>query len=134
MSLTSEFLNIATYITRTDNAFIYYQEYAKGGTPLSLLINVPIENIENLLNSNCSEKIITSIELEGIILKLIELQQSGIQVVSTRIPLLEQKFKFKGYRRVEFKYEDTQGVHTLTITHKRKEIILEVKVNTFYNR
>lgn len=53
----------------------------------------------------CSEKIITSKRLDGIIVKLIDLRQSGVLADSARIPLLEPEFKYKGYRRAEFKDE-----------------------------
>lgn len=134
MASPETFQNIAAYIARIDNPYTLFQHYTKGHTPLELLTDTSTEDVDDLLNAKCSEKIITSKQLDGIIVKLIELQQSDIQVESTRIPLLEQEFKFKGYRRVEFKYEDNMGLHTLMITHKKKEIALGVEVKRCNNQ
>lgn len=119
---TQELINIAAYITRIDNPFIYYNYYLPSHSPLDGLSIASTESTENHIPLGNFDKIVTNEELVQILNKLLELQKSGITIESKRIPLLSSEFKFKGYRRVEFSYRDANSLHIITVTHKRKEI------------
>lgn len=119
-----EFTEAVTYITRTDNPYVLYEYYSNNHTPLELFKNIGVLKTA-ILGKSCSESI-SSEQLLQIINELIELQESGIEVSSRRIPLLEEKYKFKGYRRVEFSYQTGNKLKIITITHKKKEIYLTV--------
>lgn len=119
-----EFIDAITYITRTDNPYVFYEYYSNNHTPLELFKGMSASET-SILNKSCNENI-SSEQLIQTINELIELQESGIEVSSRRIPLLEDKYKFKGYRRVQFSYQADDKSKTITITHKKKEIHLTV--------
>lgn len=118
----SKLIDMIAYITRTDNPFIFYEYYTSGYLPLEIYSQKYSLNIKNKIPLESQDKIITLDELVQILSQLIELQQAGTQVGSKRIPLLSSEYKFKGYRQVEFRYADSNGLHVITITNKKKEI------------
>lgn len=119
---TGKLIDMIVYITRKDNPFIFYEHYTSGHSPLEIYRQKYSLSIKSEIPLELQGKIITSDELVRILSQLIELQQAGTKIESKRIPLLSSEYKFKGYRQVEFSYTDSNGLHVITITNKKKEI------------
>lgn len=115
-------ISMIAYITRKDSPFILYEYYISGHSPLEIYNQEYNSSIKTTIPSASQDKIISSDELVQILSQLIELQQAGTKIGSKRIPLLSSEYKFKGYRQVEFSYADSNGLHVITITNKKKEI------------
>lgn len=100
----------------------FYEYYMPGHLPLKMYSQEHNSSITNEILTKPQDKTITSKELIQILSQLIASQKAGTRIESKRIPLLSEEYKFKGYRQVEFIYKDSNNLHVITVTSKKKAI------------
>lgn len=118
----SKLIDTITYITRIDNPYVFYEYYMPGHSPLKMYSQEHNSSITNEILTKPQDETIASKDLIQILNQLIALQKAGTRIESKRIPLLLEEYKFKGYRQVEFIYKDSNDLHVITVTNKKKAI------------